>query len=56
VSWALNTTLDWFEDVPSWRRLMLNGMQKDFSWDRQIGEYERVFAETAAAPALPLRS
>jgi starch synthase len=49
VSWAINTTLDWFKDATSWRRLMRNAMQKDFSWDRQIGEYERVFAETVAA-------
>src|SRR5579871_2137111 len=49
VSWAINTTLDWFKDTTSWRRLMRNAMQKDFSWDRQIGEYERVFAETVAA-------
>jgi starch synthase len=49
VTWALNVTLDWFKDTASWRRLMLNAMQKDFSWDRQIGEYERVFAATVAA-------
>lgn len=48
VEWALNTTLDWFQQPASWQRLMRNAMHKDFSWDHQIGEYERVFADTVA--------
>src|ERR1019366_2954868 len=30
VEWALNTTLDWFQDQQSWRRLMHNAMLEDF--------------------------
>jgi starch synthase len=49
VVWALNTTLDWFQDADSWRRLMRNGMGKDFSWSRQIVLYEKVFRDAIAA-------
>ena len=50
VAWALNTTLDWFQDPQSWRRLMHNAMSEDFSWSRQIVMYEQVFRETIARP------
>jgi starch synthase len=50
VAWALNTTLDWFQDQQSWRRLMHNAMSEDFSWSRQIVTYEQVFRETIARP------
>jgi starch synthase len=45
VEWALNTTLDWFVDQRSWRRLMQNAMLEDFSWSRQIVMYEKVFRD-----------
>jgi starch synthase len=45
VRWALNTTLDWFANQDSWRRLMQNAMQEDFSWGRQVIIYERLFRE-----------
>jgi len=33
--------------LPSvWRRLMLNGMREDFSWDTRVAEYERLYAES----------
>jgi starch synthase len=48
VAWALHTTLDWFGDPESWRRLMHNAMLKDFSWGRQILAYEEVFRDTSA--------
>ena len=48
VRWALNTTLDWFEDRQSWRRLMQNAMREDFSWGRQILMYEKVFRDVRA--------
>lgn len=49
VEWALNTTLDWFLDQHSWRRLMQNAMLEDFSWSRQILMYEKVFRDVASA-------
>jgi starch synthase len=45
VRWALNTTLDWFANQDSWRRLMQNAMHEDFSWGRQVVIYERLFRE-----------
>ncbi len=50
VRWALNTTLDWFADQDSWRRLMQNAMHEDFSWGRQVVIYERLFRELVARP------
>jgi len=50
VRWALDTALGWYAVPTLWSRLMQNGMQQDFSWAKQIGEYERVFAETLALP------
>ena len=44
VRWALATALEWFSWPSVWRRLMLNGMRQDFSWDRQGGEYEQLYA------------
>jgi len=44
VRWALATALEWFSWPSVWRRLMLNGMRQDFSWDRQVGEYEQLYA------------
>ena len=35
VRWALETALDWYGQPTLWRRLVLNGMRQDFSWDRQ---------------------
>jgi starch synthase len=32
-------------DAAAWRRLVLNGMMQDFSWDRAAGEYARLYAE-----------
>ena len=32
-----------------WRRLQLNGMQQDFSWESQGKEYEQLYARLAVA-------
>lgn len=45
VQWAIHTALDFFKDQDSWTQLMLNGMAQDFSWDRQTGEYVRLYEE-----------
>ncbi|NNM62598.1 MAG: glycosyltransferase, partial [Steroidobacteraceae bacterium] len=49
VEWALETTLGWFADQESWRRLMRNAMAQDFSWGRQVVQYEALFRRLAAA-------
>jgi starch synthase len=41
--WAIGTTLDWYTDPQSWRRLMRNAMSQDFSWGRQIVEYDALY-------------
>jgi starch synthase len=43
LSWALNTALDLYEDRTLWRRIMRNGMARDFSWDRQGEQYVELF-------------
>jgi starch synthase len=50
VRWAIETTLDWYADRNSWLRLMKNAMAKDFSWRRQVIEYETLY-RSLAAPA-----
>jgi starch synthase len=50
VRWAIETTLDWYADRNSWLRLMKNAMAKDFSWSRQVIEYETLY-RSLAAPA-----
>jgi len=39
VTWAVNTALDLYKQRGSWRRLMQNGMARDFSWNRQVERY-----------------
>src|SRR6202012_2853403 len=43
VRWAINTVLDWYADPRCWLPLMQNAMAKDFSWTRQIKEYESLY-------------
>jgi starch synthase len=49
VRWAVSTTLDWFARPEVWRKLMHNAMIKDFSWQRQIVEYDRLYQSLVAA-------
>ncbi len=43
VRWAIGTTLDWYGDSRNWRRLMKNAMVQDFSWSRQIVQYDSFY-------------
>lgn len=45
VEWAIHSALDFFKDQDGWTQLMLNGMAQDFSWDRQTGEYVKLYRE-----------
>jgi starch synthase len=47
--WAINTVLDWYADPRSWLPLVQNAMAKDFSWTRQIKEYESLYRGLATA-------
>ncbi|HEY6451913.1 MAG TPA: glycogen synthase [Steroidobacteraceae bacterium] len=39
VHWAIGYALDLYQDVPSWHRLVRNGMAQDFSWSLQVPRY-----------------
>ncbi len=52
VRWAIDTTLSWYADAGLWNRLMQNAMAQDFSWSRQVTQYEALYrreSERAAA-------
>jgi starch synthase len=39
LEWGLNAALDLYAEPEQWKRLVRNGMQRDFSWQRQGGLY-----------------
>ncbi|HEX6260957.1 MAG TPA: glycosyltransferase, partial [Woeseiaceae bacterium] len=43
LRWAIVTALDLYADRPAWRRMMQNGMAKNFSWDTQGQQYVDLF-------------
>jgi len=45
VRWAVGTTLNWYADPVNWLRLMKNAMLQDFSWARQIAQYDSLYHE-----------
>jgi len=47
LGWALNYGLDLYQDKTTWRKLVRNGMAKDFSWDRQGQVYVDLFYRIA---------
>jgi starch synthase len=51
VGWALQTALDWYPQRALWRRIVQNAMAQDYSWRRQVGEYEALYARMLAVAA-----
>jgi starch synthase len=49
LSWALSQALACFADPAAYRRVQLAGMARDFSWERQVGQYERLYARLLAS-------
>lgn len=49
MHWALDTALDLYAQPEHWRRMMLNGMRQDFSWERQGARYVELYERLAAA-------
>jgi starch synthase len=43
LRWAIEAALDLYRDRDAWRRLVLNGMEEDFSWDVQSRSYEQLY-------------
>ena len=48
LQWALNTALDLYARPRHWARVVRNGMQQDFSWERQGGEYVALYRRLIA--------
>ncbi len=44
LEWALNTTLDLYAQPAPWARVVRNGMECDFSWQRAASEYLALYA------------
>jgi starch synthase len=44
-AWACNRGLDLYADQKLWRRLVLNAMRQDFSWERQGAHYVELYRE-----------
>ncbi len=47
LRWALDTAMQAWRDRAAWRRLIRNGMSQDFSWQKQAGEYVRLYRALA---------
>ncbi len=47
VSWAISMALDLYQQKGAWRRLVQNGMARDFSWKRQVQHYVEAYAQLA---------
>jgi starch synthase len=45
LAWALERAFGLYADQPLWRRVMTNGMAKDFSWERQGARYVELFRQ-----------
>jgi starch synthase len=45
LRWAIETALDLYQDRATWRRMMQNGMRKDFSWETQGRQYVELFRQ-----------
>ena len=43
-TWAFKAALTTYRDQDAWKRLRRNGMEKDYSWERQGAEYEKLYA------------
>lgn len=46
---ALETALDLYAAPEHWGRMMRNGMAKDFSWERQVGQYVGLYERLIAS-------
>ncbi len=44
LRWAVETAMVAYRDHRAWRKLMANGMAKNYSWTRQIRVYETLFS------------
>ncbi|MEO5617989.1 MAG: glycogen synthase GlgA [Candidatus Eisenbacteria bacterium] len=47
MMWAMKRAIECWRDRKSWQVLMKNGMQMDFSWQRQVREYVGLYQRLA---------
>lgn len=48
LEWGINTALDWHAEPERWKRIVRNGMERDFSWQRQGGLYVDLYKRLIA--------
>jgi starch synthase len=48
LEWALNTALDLYAAPTHWARMVRNGMSRDFSWQKQGGQYVELYEKLLA--------
>lgn len=48
LRWAIETALRVYKDKAAWRKVMLAGMAKDYSWEKQAKVYEQLYARAVA--------
>jgi starch synthase len=48
LRWAVESAIGLYRDRRAWRRLMANGMAKDYSWAHQVHLYEKLFSRLRA--------
>jgi starch synthase len=48
LEWGINTALDWYAEPERWKRIVRNGMERDFSWERQGGLYVDLYRRLIA--------
>ena len=50
VTWAVETALGWYAKKLLWTQLVQNAMAQDFSWERRVGDYVRLYEQLLARP------
>ncbi len=48
LRWAAESAMALYRDRRAWRKLMANGMAKDYSWAHQVHLYEKLFSRLRA--------
>ncbi len=48
LEWGINTALDWYAEPERWKRIVRNGMERDFSWERQGALYVELYKRLTA--------
>ena len=52
--WVLQHAIQTFKDKTAWKKMVIRGMQKDFSWDKQIPKYLKLYQKLIKQPRIVL--